>query len=165
MNSIKSALAIVALLFFISCDEQPKPQISNADRQYFNDVRVIIHSLEASFEHIKALTAHADAANPRWIEALVKDADDLDTIAARLTHLQPPGSLTDYNQRLLAVASELRHAAESLRASIKYFESGNTKAAVAQIQQTGTAMVAIRQIVTELTDRTHKLETGTAIAP
>lgn len=165
MSAYKSALAIVASVLFVSCDEPPKPQIADADRQYFDDVGGIIYPLEARFEHIKVLVGHAEPANPRWLDALAKDADDLDTFAARISQLQPPDSLTDYNQRLLTVATELGHAAESLRASIKYARSGNTKAAISQIQQAGTAMVAIGQIITELTERTRKIETETANVP
>ena len=77
MSTYKSALAIFASLLFVSCDQQPHSQIADADRHYFDDVRGIIHSLEARFEHIKALTGRAEPTNPSWSDALAKDADEI----------------------------------------------------------------------------------------
>src|SRR5436305_1767221 len=141
MEKYKVILAVVTCVLITSCDQRRESNIGDAERQYFGQVGGVIHSLEGRFEHIKALLGQADATNPNWLGALAKDADELDGFAARLSQLQPPDSLKDYHQQLLTVAPELEHAAESLRDSIKYIRSGDTKAAVSAIGQGGSAMV------------------------
>jgi hypothetical protein len=163
MNAYKLILPIVSCVFIASCDRQPESKIGDDERQYFNQVQGIIHPLLARFEHIKALMGNAGNAQPtnRWLDDLAQDADDLDNLRAALIRLQPPASLADYNQRLLAVATELGQAADGLHASIKYIRSGDMKAAASQLQQMQAPMIAIGKIIRELDQRTRTMEGST----
>jgi hypothetical protein len=160
MEKYKLIFAAVACVLIASCDQRRDSNIGDAELQYFGQVNGIFQPLEARFEHMKALLGHADPTNPNWLDGLAKDVDEVDGSAARLSQLQPPDSLKDYHQQVLLVATELEHAAENLRDSIKYIRSGDTKTAVSAIRQAGTAMVAIGKIVTELTERMQKTANG-----